>query len=153
MRALGRNTVMLQTPTSMETLRCDEQLLRQVLVNLVENAVKYSLSGGRVDLIVSDEPSWVRFEVVDEGIGIPPSEQERIFEKFYRLDAAMSRGVGGSGLGLYISREIVMQMGGTLTVHSSPGSGSTFVVVLPRPDEAPKAVPEAAVSGSADGGA
>jgi two-component system, OmpR family, phosphate regulon sensor histidine kinase PhoR len=136
MRALGRNTVMLQTPTSMEPLRCDEQLLRQVLVNLVENAVKYSLSGGRVDLIVSEEPSWVRLEVVDEGIGIPPSEQDRIFEKFYRLDAAMSRGVGGSGLGLYISREIVMQMGGTLTVHSSPGSGSTFTVVLPRREDA-----------------
>ena len=132
MRAVGRNTVMLQTPTSMEPLRCDEQLLRQVLVNLVENAVKYSLAGGRVDVIVSEEPSWVRIEVVDEGIGIPPSEHERIFEKFYRLDAAMSRGVGGSGLGLYISREIVMQMGGTLTVHSSPGSGSTFTVVLPR---------------------
>jgi two-component system phosphate regulon sensor histidine kinase PhoR len=136
MRALGRNTVMLQTPTSMEPITCDEQLLRQVLVNLVENAVKYSLAGGRVDLIVSDEQTLVRFEVVDEGIGIPPSEQERIFEKFYRLDAAMSRGVGGSGLGLYISREIVMQMGGTLTVHSSPGSGSTFSVVLPRRDEA-----------------
>jgi signal transduction histidine kinase len=153
MRALGRNTVMLQTPTSMEPLRCDEQLLRQVLVNLVENAVKYSLSGGRVDLIVSEEPSWVRFEVVDEGIGIPPSEQERIFEKFYRLDAAMSRGVGGSGLGLYISREIVMQMGGTLTVHSSPGSGSTFAVVLPRPEEPPKAVADAAMSASAEGAA
>jgi two-component system phosphate regulon sensor histidine kinase PhoR len=136
MRALGRNTVMLQTPTSMEPITCDEQLLRQVLVNLVENAVKYSLAGGRVDLIVSDEQTLVRFEVVDEGIGIPPSEQERIFEKFYRLDAAMSRGVGGSGLGLYISREIVMQMGGTLIVHSSPGSGSTFSVVLPRRDEA-----------------
>jgi two-component system, OmpR family, phosphate regulon sensor histidine kinase PhoR len=153
MRALGRNTVMLQTPTSMEPLRCDEQLLRQVLVNLVENAVKYSLSGGRVDLIVSEEPSWVRFEVVDEGIGIPPSEHERIFEKFYRLDAAMSRGVGGSGLGLYISREIVMQMGGTLTVHSSPGSGSTFAVVLPRPEEPPKAVADAAMSASAEGAA
>jgi signal transduction histidine kinase len=131
-RALGKNTVMLQAPTSMQPLRCDEALLRQVLVNLVENAVKYSPEGRRVDLLIGQEPGWVRFEIVDEGIGIPASEHERIFEKFYRLDAAMSRGVGGSGLGLYISREIVMQMGGTLTVRSTPGEGSTFTVVLPR---------------------
>jgi signal transduction histidine kinase len=131
-RALGKNTVMLQAPTSMQPLRCDEALLRQVLVNLVENAVKYSPEGRRVDLLIGQEPGWVRFEIVDEGIGIPASEHERIFEKFYRLDAAMSRGVGGSGLGLYISREIVMQMGGTLTVRSTPGEGSTFSVVLPR---------------------
>jgi signal transduction histidine kinase len=94
--------------------------------------VKYSPEGRRVDLLIGQEPGWVRFEIVDEGIGIPASEHERIFEKFYRLDAAMSRGVGGSGLGLYISREIVMQMGGTLTVRSTPGEGSTFTVVLPR---------------------
>jgi signal transduction histidine kinase len=131
-RALGKNTVMLQAPTSMQPLRCDEALLRQVLVNLVENAVKYSPEGRRVDLLIGQEPGWVRFEIVDEGIGIPAAEHERIFEKFYRLDAAMSRGVGGSGLGLYISREIVMQMGGTLTVRSTPGEGSTFTVVLPR---------------------
>jgi signal transduction histidine kinase len=131
-RALGRNTVMLQAPTSMAPLHCDEALLRQVLVNLVENAVKYSPEGGRVDLLVSQDPDWVRFEIVDEGIGIPASEHERIFEKFYRLDAAMSRGVGGSGLGLYISREIVIQMGGTLTVRSAPEVGSTFAAALPR---------------------
>jgi signal transduction histidine kinase len=132
LRTAGSNTVMLQMPTKMVPLRCDEALLRQVLVNLVENGVKYSPNGGRIDVLVSEEPGWVRLEVVDEGIGIPAAELERIFEKFYRLDAAMSRGVGGSGLGLYISREIVMQMGGTLTVRSSPGEGSTFTVVLPR---------------------
>ena len=132
MRAAGKNVVLLQMPTAMAPLRCDEALLRQVLVNLVENGIKYSPDGGRVDVLVSEESGWVRLEVVDEGIGIPAVELERIFEKFYRLDAAMSRGVGGSGLGLYISREIVMQMGGTLTVRSSPGEGSTFTVVLPR---------------------
>jgi signal transduction histidine kinase len=128
----GRNMVMLQMPTAMAPLRCDEALLRQVLVNLVENGIKYSPEGGRVDLLVSEDPGGVRLEVVDEGMGIPAAELERIFEKFYRLDAAMSRGVGGSGLGLYISREIVMQMGGTLAVRSTPGEGSTFTVVLPR---------------------
>ena len=132
LRAAGRNMVMLQMPTAMAPLRCDEALLRQVLVNLVENGIKYSPEGGRVDVLVSEDPGWVRLEVVDEGMGIPAAELDRIFEKFYRLDAAMSRGVGGSGLGLYISREIVMQMGGTLAVRSSPGEGSTFTVVLPR---------------------
>jgi signal transduction histidine kinase len=132
MRAAGKNMVLLQMPTAMVPLQCDEALLRQVLVNLVENGIKYSPDGGRVDVLVSEEPGWVRLEVVDEGIGIPAAELDRIFEKFYRLDAAMTRGVGGSGLGLYISREIVMQMGGTLTARSDPEEGSTFTVVLPR---------------------
>jgi signal transduction histidine kinase len=107
-------------------------LLRQVLVNLVENALKYSVDGGQVDVRLRDEPSRVLIDVRDQGLGIPPVEQERIFEKFYRLDAAMSRGVGGSGLGLFISREIVTQLGGTLTVRSVEGAGSTFSVTLPR---------------------
>jgi signal transduction histidine kinase len=74
----------------------------------------------------------VRIDVVDQGLGIPSAEQEKIFEKFYRLDAEMTRGVGGSGLGLYISREIVQQLGGTLTLESHVGKGSTFSVALPR---------------------
>jgi signal transduction histidine kinase len=131
-RAAERNLIMLQMPTAIEPLRCDEALLRQVLVNLVENAVKYSDDGDRIDVIVADEPTRVRIDVVDHGIGIPPAEQERIFEKFYRLVAAMTRGVGGSGLGLYISREIVQRLDGSLAVRSEPGEGSTFSVTLPR---------------------
>jgi signal transduction histidine kinase len=73
----------------------------------------------------------VRLAVRDDGLGIPPGEQERIFEKFYRLDPGQTRGVGGSGLGLFISRELVSRMGGTLTVRSQPGAGATFVVDLP----------------------
>jgi two-component system, OmpR family, phosphate regulon sensor histidine kinase PhoR len=121
------------TPTTpLAPFRCDESLLRQVLVNLVENALKYSVDGGHIDVRLHDEPSRVRIEVRDQGLGVPRVEQERIFEKFYRLDAAMSRGVGGSGLGLFISREIVTQMGGSLSVHSVEGVGSTFTVTLPR---------------------
>lgn len=122
----------VHAPTSVAPLRCDESLLRQVLVNLVENALKYSVDGGHIDVHLYDEPGRVRIEVTDHGLGIPPVEQERIFEKFYRLDAAMSRGVGGSGLGLFISREIVTQMSGSLSVHSVEGVGSTFTVSLPR---------------------
>jgi signal transduction histidine kinase len=132
LRAPESITVLFQTPTEIAPLRCDESLLRQVLVNLVENALKYSVDGGRIDVRLRDETSRVVIEVADQGLGIPPAEQERIFEKFYRLDAAMSRGVGGSGLGLFISREIVAQMGGSLDVDSVEGEGSIFTVTLPR---------------------
>jgi signal transduction histidine kinase len=131
-RAYDRNLIVLQTPTSPVVVETDEALLRQVVVNLVENAVKYSPKGGRVDILVSQTDDAAQINVVDEGIGIPASEQERIFEKFYRLDVEMSRGVGGSGLGLYISREIVERLHGTLSVTSAPGEGSTFTVLLPR---------------------
>jgi signal transduction histidine kinase len=133
-------TLVLAEPTGATTARCDELRLKQVLVNLVENAIKYSPDGGRIDVRVVDEDDWLRIEVHDEGLGIPPSEQARIFEKFYRLDAEMTRGVGGSGLGLYISREIVLQMGGSLSVSSAAGAGSTFAVTLPRPGSASRLV-------------
>jgi PAS domain S-box-containing protein len=125
-------TLVLDVPPDFERVLCDESLLRQVLVNLVENALKYSPRGGRIELTVANHGDTVRLVVQDQGLGIPPSEQEQIFEKFYRLDVEMTRGVGGSGLGLFISREIVTQMDGTLTVHSEPGAGSTFTVTLPR---------------------
>ena len=73
----------------------------------------------------------VRVTVRDCGLGIPAGEQDRIFEKFYRLDPALTRGVGGSGLGLFISRELVARMGGHITVRSEPGEGAAFVVDLP----------------------
>jgi signal transduction histidine kinase len=122
----------LVSPRTTLPLRCDPPRLKQVLVNLVENAIKYSPDGGRVEVRVADSPDRLRIDVQDVGLGIPPSEQARIFEKFYRLDAEMTRGVGGSGLGLYISREIVEQMGGLLSVRSRRGTGSTFTVTLPR---------------------
>jgi signal transduction histidine kinase len=124
--------VVLQLPSVTRPLRSDASLVRQLLVNLVENAVKYSVEGGLVVVRLVDADEEVRIDVVDRGIGIPSTEYERIFEKFYRLDAEMTRGVGGSGLGLYISREIVEQLGGTLTVRSQVGHGSTFSVTLPR---------------------
>ena len=122
----------LVVPRTTRPLRCDSSRLKQVLVNLVENAIKYSPNGGRIEVRVADAPNRLRIDVADQGLGIPPSEQSRIFEKFYRLDAEMTRGVGGSGLGLYISREIVEQMGGRLSVSSRRGAGSTFTVTLPR---------------------
>jgi two-component system phosphate regulon sensor histidine kinase PhoR len=112
-------------------IRCDENKLRQVLVNLVDNAVKYSPQGGRVELRVRSVNGSCQIEVADEGLGIPPDEHERIFEKFYRLDPQQTQGVGGSGLGLYICRELVERMNGRLNVESEPGKGSRFTVELP----------------------
>jgi two-component system phosphate regulon sensor histidine kinase PhoR len=118
----------------------DPDRVRQILLNLVENALKYSPGGGRVDVLVKPEAGCVRFSVRDEGLGIPSAEQERIFEKFYRLDASMSRGVGGSGLGLFICRELVELMDGRIWVTSQPGVGSTFSFELPVSEPASLAV-------------
>jgi signal transduction histidine kinase len=109
----------------------DPDKVRQVLVNLVENAVKYSPDGGRVEVRLSAVGAHVRFAVADEGLGIPYAEQRRIFEKFYRLDPNMTRGIGGTGLGLYICREIIRRMNGRIYVESEPGRGSTFTFELP----------------------
>jgi signal transduction histidine kinase len=109
----------------------DESKLRQVLVNLVDNAVKYSPDGGHVEIRLSRDNGRCLIAVADEGLGIPAGELDRIFEKFYRLDPEQTHGVGGSGLGLYICRELVERMSGALTVASEPGRGSTFTVELP----------------------
>jgi PAS domain S-box-containing protein len=109
----------------------DRDKVRQVLVNLVENAIKYSPNGGRVDVGVESRDEGVLFYVKDEGLGIPGDEQSRVFEKFYRVDPQMRRGVGGTGLGLYICNELVSRMGGHIWVESSSGEGSTFLFELP----------------------
>jgi two-component system phosphate regulon sensor histidine kinase PhoR len=105
--------------------------IQQVLVNLVDNAVKY---GGDGPVTVRVEPGGggVRILVTDSGPGIAFGEQQRIFEKFYRADPQLTQSPGGTGLGLYISRELLRQMGGRLDVRSAPGAGATFVAELPR---------------------
>jgi signal transduction histidine kinase len=110
----------------------DPDKVGRVLINLVDNAVKYSPDGGEVAIRVGRAGSHVRFAVVDRGLGIPPAEQRRVFEKFYRLDPQMNRGVGGTGLGLYICRELVRRMDGRIWVESEGADrGSTFTVELP----------------------
>jgi PAS domain S-box-containing protein len=108
----------------------DRDKVRQVLVNLVENAIKYSPDGGKIEVGVEANDTNVRFWVRDEGLGIPEGEEERIFEKFYRLDPQMSRGVGGTGLGLYICNELVTRMGGRIWVETNGKKGSTFIFEL-----------------------
>jgi PAS domain S-box-containing protein len=124
-------SIELAAPEPLEPLIGDADKLRQVLLNLVDNAVKFSPGGGRVAISVATREGGVRIAVSDEGIGIPALEQRRIFGKFYRVDPELARGVGGTGLGLYICRELVRRMGGRLTVNSEEGKGSTFAVDLP----------------------
>jgi signal transduction histidine kinase len=111
----------------------DRDRIEQVLVNLIDNAVKYSPDGGEVVVRTVPAAASVRVEVADQGIGIPPAEQDAVFEKFYRGDPQHLAVPGGTGLGLYICRELVHRMGGTIGVRSRPGEGSTFWFDLPRP--------------------
>ncbi len=108
----------------------DADRIQQVMVNLLDNAVKYG--GTPVRVRVESADGNVRISVADSGPGITLADQERIFEKFYRADPQHTRTPSGTGLGLYISRELVRRMGGRLDVSSEPGSGATFVVELPR---------------------
>jgi signal transduction histidine kinase len=121
----------LDPEENLPAVAADPDKVRQVLVNLVDNAVKYSPDGGDVRLEISSESQRVRFAVHDQGLGIPYAEQRRIFDKFYRLDPHMTRGIGGTGLGLYICRELVRRMEGRIWVTSEPGRGSTFAFELP----------------------
>jgi signal transduction histidine kinase len=110
----------------------DEERLRQVVSNLVANAVRHSPRGGRVQLHAADADGVVRLEVMDEGPGIPATDAERVFERFYRSDAARSAAEGGSGLGLAIARWIVDLHGGSIRVATEQADGCRLVVELPR---------------------
>jgi PAS domain S-box-containing protein len=137
-------TLDLTAPKKLPSVRADEQQLRQVLVNLVENAVKYSPDGGPVNVRIQRGDDHVLWTVSDRGLGIPASERRRVFEKFYRLDPHMTRGIGGTGLGLYICRELVHRLEGRIWVESNNGKGSTFFVQIPTAKRSPKRVAQAA---------
>jgi signal transduction histidine kinase len=109
----------------------DSDRLQQVLVNLLDNAAKYGSAPVRVS--AESANGVVRIAVSDAGPGIGAADRERIFEKFYRADAQLKRTARGTGLGLYISRELTERMGGRLALASTPSEGATFVVELPRP--------------------
>jgi signal transduction histidine kinase len=124
-------SVVTSAEESLPPVASNADQLRRVLSNLVENAIKYSPDGGTVEVTARQVPGRVRFAVRDEGIGIPDEERERIFEKFTRLDPQMTRGIGGTGLGLYICREIVTQLGGAIWVTGNESRGSTFAFEIP----------------------
>lgn len=119
------------TAVDQATVLGDEDRLKQLLLNLVDNGIKYSLPGGTVRLSLAKESGWANLIVSDTGIGIPPEDLPHIFDRFYRVDKARSRAQGGSGLGLAIAKWIVQAHGGAIQVDSTVGQGTTFRITLP----------------------
>ena len=119
----------------------DEQAFEQIMTNLIENAIKYSFDEGKVKVILKDPPEsyqklgrrGLTFEIIDEGPGISPKHQARLFERFYRIDTGRSRKLGGTGLGLAIVKHLCQNMEGKVGVHSEEGNGSSFWLTLPLP--------------------
>jgi signal transduction histidine kinase len=130
--AIGQDEVHItsRVSSSLPNIRGDRERLRQVLGNLIENAIKYSPSGGEVEVRALPEDGQVKIAVVDHGPGIPHDQQRLIFEKFGRADVA-GGSKPGTGLGLFIARSIAEAHGGTIDVRSSPNAGSTFTLTLP----------------------
>lgn len=120
-----------QLPEEAVNVNGDEEALRQVVDNLLDNAIKYTQGGGGVSLSIEVEADSAILLVKDSGIGIGAEHQERIFERFYRVDKARSREVGGTGLGLSIVKHFTARMGGVVWVESEPGVGTTFRIELP----------------------
>jgi signal transduction histidine kinase len=110
----------------------DEDLLSQVWVNLLHNAVKFTPNGGDIHIALTMNSEAVTVTISDSGVGIADEDKPRVFERFYKADKSRDRALGGNGLGLSLVRKIAELHGGTVTVDSEPGNGTTFTVVLPR---------------------
>ena len=119
----------------------DKQAFEQIMTNLIENAIKYSFEQGKIKVVLKEDPQsdqklerdGLTFEVIDEGPGISPKHQTRLFERFYRIDTGRSRKRGGTGLGLAIVKHLCQNMEGKVGVHSEEGKGSSFWFTLPLP--------------------
>ena len=132
----GRVAIDITGPDAPLPIQADSERVHLVLTNLIANAVRHTPAGGRVDVRAHSADGFARFEIQDTGEGIAPEHLDRIFEKFYRVPGARS---GAVGLGLYISREIVVAHGGAMGVESDPGRGSTFWFTLPAAERQPAA--------------
>jgi heavy metal sensor kinase len=130
-RAQGTGVSMRAGTLDPATVRGDAAALRRAVLNLVDNAIKYTPAGGRVELSLATADGQARIAVRDTGIGLDPAAAARIFEPFVRLDAARTRDTGGAGLGLALVKAIVTGHGGEVVVESTPGVGSCFTIRLP----------------------
>jgi len=126
-------THVIKVASDVNAVLADPVHLHRVLLNLIDNALKYSPEGGTVTISCKYAGPSVRFTVADEGVGVPPDKRDEIFDKFTRLDPAMANGVGGTGLGLYIVRSAIDGMGGRIWVEPNEPQGSRFIFDLPRP--------------------
>jgi len=121
-----------EIPEDIPKVNADEHLLTQVLINLLDNAIKYTEADGHITVSAKTLESEIQVDIRDTGIGIRESDTERIFERFYRVDKSRSRELGGTGLGLSIVKHIIQQHGGRISVESQLGHGSTFNFALPK---------------------
>jgi two-component system phosphate regulon sensor histidine kinase PhoR len=129
--AVDKNVSLICETNGVVEVEGDRSCLKQVVVNLLDNAIKYTGEGGEARVSVSSENAHALLEVADTGIGIPAEALSHLFERFYRVDRARSRQMGGVGLGLAIVKSIVTAHGGQVTVESEEGCGSCFRVELP----------------------
>ena len=132
--AAGKKIAFNKTATPLIEIRGDPNRLRQLLHNLIANALKYTPSGGMVTLSLAKDGAWAKIAVADTGIGIAEKDLPHIFDRFYRVDRARSRAEGGAGLGLSIAKWIVEAHGGRIEVKSEAGKGTIFTVWLPATD-------------------
>jgi signal transduction histidine kinase len=121
-------------PAELPALSADRERVHQVLFNLVDNAVRFTPDGGSVTISARRRNGSVEVAVADTGAGIAPEHLPRLFERFYRADAARTRGEGGTGIGLAIARSVVEAHGGRISAESEPGRGSVFTFDLPSAD-------------------
>jgi two-component system phosphate regulon sensor histidine kinase PhoR len=126
-----RHRLTLDIPADLPPAHADRDRLAQVLINLLDNAVKFTPEGGRITLSARREGPHLVIAVTDNGVGIPAAEIDRVFERFYRVSKSRDRSEGGTGLGLAISKHLVQAMSGTIAVDSREGEGTTFRISLP----------------------
>jgi signal transduction histidine kinase len=120
----------LDMPEVLDPVELDRHRMEQVLTNLISNAHRFAAKGGHIGVTLTSENDHLKLTVTDDGPGIPPDEQERIFDKFYVVTDG--RGLAGVGLGLYIARQLVELHQGRIWVESEPGQGSSFHITIPR---------------------
>src|SRR5262249_23087908 len=136
----GKNqTLTLAVADGLPAGRADHDRVVQVATNLVSNAHKYTGAGGAIEVVAGADDGFVRVAVRDNRMGISSEDQARLFTRFFRVDNSLTRDIGGTGLGLSIVKSIVEMQGGTVTLESAPGRGSTFAFTVPiaTDEEAP----------------
>jgi len=123
--------LIMDIPDELPAVNADPYRLRQILNNLINNAVEHTSAGGTITVSTGINRSIMEIKVADTGEGIPPEDLPHIFDRFYRVDKSRARSTGGSGLGLTITKRFVEAHGGTITVVSAPGEGTTFTFTIP----------------------
>jgi len=121
----------VEAANGLPRLNADRQLLRQAIVNLLSNSIKYTPPEGKIHISITTEQDLIRWEIRDSGIGIPKEDQVRLFEKFYRAGNVLAIETEGTGLGLYLVRLIIERFGGRIWCESEEGVGSKFIFTLP----------------------